>query len=167
MLASIDERIGKSISHGDTIWEHIDPLCAMGLVGITERAVDAVYRFRQGLDSHAHESALTAILSISRALDARQNWRYKKHEALASSVLEYWTVPHCFTCCGRRAQVVDGTPMLGEACPDCSGTGQRDYPWGRQGREARYHTETLYALQEAERRIRNKLLDRLARELNV
>lgn len=157
----IEERIGSELSDG---------YCgagvhALGLVGITESAADAVMRFRQGLDPKEYRNALKAVMAVSMTLDAKCHWRYKSHEKLGASVLEWWTAPNCLVCFGRRHEVVPDTPMLGDYCPSCSGSGQRPYPWGRDGREARYHTETLRALQEAERRIRMKLITKLAHQI--
>jgi len=158
---TVDERIGVELADGYCG----SAVHALGLVGMTEKAADAVFRFRQGLDSKEHGNALNAILVISRALDAKWNWRYKNHEQLAANVLEFWTVPNCLACFGRKREVIPDTPMLGEICPSCGGSGQRPYPWARSTREGRYHTETLWAVQEAERRIRMKMVSRLAREI--
>ena len=167
----VDERVGVELSEGRCG----SGIYALGLVGITEDATDAIYRFRQGLDPKEYASALKAVMAISMALDRDRNWRYRRHETLAAAVLQWWTCPTCPSCCGARtdaehmgptAKRITGTPSLeADACPDCHGSGQRPFPWGRGGRESGYHTETLFALQEAERRIRGKLIDRLAHQI--
>ena len=80
-------------------------------------------------------------------------------------MLRYWLIPVCFACFGRKADVIEGTPHLGVACEVCRGTGLRAYPWTGTEQD-RFCREVLYAVQDAELRIRDKLLTKLGRQIS-
>ena len=157
--ATIEEKCGRSMANG-----RVDaPILAIGLVSVSERSADDLFRLRYALDAKSYKSALKAVSDLAKHLDARNGWCIQGHGKLAESVLNYWLCDVCPSCTGKGAQAILGTPMLDDACPDCHGTGKRPFPWS--GRFGRYHTETLWALQVKERMIVSKMLDKLARQL--
>jgi hypothetical protein len=140
-----------------------NPILAIGMVSVTERAADSLYRVKWALDSKSYPDALEAVLALTRHVAATHNWNAKtRYSDIAKAVTDYWLADLCPSCTGIGAEVVTGTPMLGGACPACRGSGKRAYPWIQ---EPRYHVAVLVALEDAERRIRGKLIDKLAHEI--
>jgi hypothetical protein len=158
---TVEEKVGTEIADGYCG----NAILALGLVGIEEQAADCVFRLKYSNDPHSYGDALKAVSKIAKSLDARHNWRLNSHALLAAAVLEYWLCDLCPSCTGIGATPIPGAPVLGPACPSCHGSGKRDYPWRQTGRSAQYHTLTLIALEEAERRVRGKLIDRLAYQI--
>lgn len=65
-------------------------------------------------------------------------------EKQAADVLLHWLAPICRKCCGRKWQLVPGTPATsGKPCPapkpggggGCGGTGEGELPYGEAGRK--------------------------------
>ena len=166
-IPTIEERVGRAIADGNLTYQSgsINAIIALGLVGIEEQASEAVMRLKYGNDAVSYGSALRAVSGIAKSLDARHNWRLASHAVLAAAVLEYWLCDLCPSCTGIGSTPIPGAPVLGPACSTCHGSGKRDYPWSGTGRVGRYHTLTLIALEEAERRVRAKLIDRLAHQI--
>lgn len=164
---SVEEKIGRALADGDLDYRSnaINAVIALGCVSIEEKVADAVFRLKYANDAHSYADAVKAVSGIAKSLDARHNWRLKDHAAIATAVVNYWLCDLCPSCTGIGAQAIAGTPVLGTYCPACRGSGKRDYPWQGTGRAGQYHTATLCALEEAERRIKGKLLDRLAHQI--
>ncbi len=164
---NVEEKIGRALADGDLDYRSsaINAVIALGCVSIEEKVADAVFRLKYANDAHSYRDAVKAVSGMAKSLDARHNWRMKDHAAMAAEVVKYWLCDLCPSCTGIGAQAITGTPVLGTYCLACRGSGKRDYPWQEMGRAARYYTETLWALEEAERRIRGKLIDKLAHEI--
>ena len=141
-----------------------NPIIAIGMVSVSERDADAIYRVKWANDAKSYKSALQAVLTISKAIRQKRRLNIKPVEPHAEAVLRYWLIPVCFACFGRKADVIEGTPHLGVACEVCRGTGARAYPWSGTA-EDRFCREVLYAVQDAELRIREKLLAKLGRQI--
>lgn len=179
----IEERVSHALAHGDlTPSENacdLDKIMAMGMVGVVEQMADAIYRLKFTNDARAYKPALQALLDISRGLNVRRNWRMgSKIELIAKEVLDYWIMDICVACTGKRddpdgesltAMPQIGTPYLeGVPCEVCRGTGKRPRPWvdiyadGKRNKLERCHNELLEAVEEAERRIRRQLIEKLS-----
>lgn len=159
---TIEERCGVSHAHG-----RVDnPILALGLVSVTERSADTLYRLKWSNDAKEYRNGVRAVFLIVGELSLKHSWDWSlaESEAAAEAVLRWWLCPICPSCCGRGANPVEGTPILDDGCPDCRGSGKRAYPWGA-GRDGKRHTMTLWAIEETERRIRGKLIDKLAHQI--
>ncbi len=163
----VEERVGRALAGGRLTYQSgsLNAILALGLVGIDELVADAVMRLKHANDPHAYAGAVHAVADMAEKASARHGWRLRDSLHLATEVVNYWLYDNCPSCTGIGSQVITGTPMLGPACPDCRGSGKRQPPWQREGRAARHYTAILAALQIAERRIRGRLIDRLAHEI--
>jgi len=194
---SIAERVGSALGRGNLRQRpgpcDLDTIGALGLVGITERLADAVFRLKYSLDAKTYPDALIGVYGLARALDARHRWRLKRRRIrwMARRVLDYWLSDICRRCTGVRYEVVAGSPHLSDhVCQDCGGSGKRKMPWLRklprapEGRvratKARVekhkkvcrllsdamdrHRHLLCELERLERVIGDKVVAKLARE---
>ena len=156
---TVEERTGRSMANG-----RVDnPILAIGMVSVSERHADDLFRLGYALDAKSYKDAVRGVSDLAKHLDARHGWCIQGHARLAAAVIDYWLADMCPSCTGIGAQAILGTPVLGSGCPDCRGSGKRPYPWS--GRFAKFHTMTLYALQEKERMIVGKMLDKLGSQL--
>lgn len=159
-FATVEERCGRSMANG-----RVDnPILAIGMVSVSERAADALYRLKWSNDPKSYGSALKAVITIARSIRERRRLNIKPVEPCAEEVLRYWLASVCPACFGRKADVIEGTPHLGVACEVCRGTGTRGYPWAGLEQD-RFCREVLYAIQDAELRIRNKLITKLGHQI--
>ncbi len=195
----IEERVGSALARGDLRQREgpcdLDTLGALGLVGITERLADAVFRLKYALDAKTYPDALRGVYGLARALDQRHRWRLKRRRLhwMARRVLDYWLSDVCPTCTGVRYEVAAGSPHLSDhVCPDCRGSGKRVMPWTRklprtpEGRRATRqriekhkkmcrllndamdrHRHLLVELERLERVIGEKVIAKLAREVRA
>lgn len=173
----VEERVGRALAGGNLTYQSgsINAVIALGLVGIDEPVADAVMRLKYGNDPHSYADAIKAVSAMASKAGERNGWRLRDADHLATEVVSYWLADVCPSCTGKRSdpekmgptsmQIV-GTPSLHRfACEACRGSGKRAYPWQREGRSAQYYTAILAALEIAERRVRGKLIDRLAHEI--
>ena len=173
----VEEKIGRALAGGNLTYQSgsINAVIALGCVGIDEPVADAVFRLKYANDPHSYADAVKAVSEMASKASAKHDWKLKDADRLATEVVNYWLADVCPSCTGKRAdpekmgptsmQIV-GTPSLQKfACDACRGSGKRPYPWQREGRSAWYYTAILAALEVAERRIRGKLIDRLAHEI--
>jgi hypothetical protein len=133
----IEERVGRALASGDLRQNalapcDLDKVIALGMVGITERIADAVFRVKYANDPKEFDNGLEGVYRLSRALDARLRWRYKRRrlKVIARRVFTYWLMDVCPLCTGVRYVPVSGTARLSDvACPACHGEGKREMPW--------------------------------------
>ena len=171
---SLQEKVGRALADGNLTQRDepcsLDKVLALGLVGMDDPITDAIYRLKYANEARSYRDAIRAVLALARRLNRVDNWQMgSKLQAMAMEVLNYWVAPACPACTGRRAQIITGTPHLeDEPCPACYGSGKRPYPWlSQHGRDKseRCHTSLLIAVDESERRIRDKLISRLGPDL--
>lgn len=134
---TIHERVGVALSNGNLrqTSRDIDTIGALGMVGVTERLADAVFRLKYGNDPSSYRDALAGVYGIARSLDARGNWRYRRRRLhwMAKRVLGYWITDLCPSCNGLGFDVMLGTPHLSDRpCRSCRGTRKRVMPWLRK-----------------------------------
>jgi hypothetical protein len=193
-IPTVAERVGNALASGDLRQKPgpcpLDKVGALGMVGISERLADAVFRLKYSNQHKSYEEALQGVYGLTRSLDVRQRWRLRRWRlhSMARTVLDYWLADICRTCNGVKFQVVTGSPHLSDrACRTCHGTGKMPMPWLRRppekpkGRRAthqrvkdwrdacrkieehnlRYRT-LLVELEKCERVIGDKMIRRLA-----
>lgn len=187
---AVEERVGSALSTGKLEWDSSAHtlITALGLVGITERMADVVFRLRYANDAATYPDALAAVKDLARALAVRGNWRVRRAKlaAMAKAVLDYWLCDLCQRCNGLGFEKVVGTPRLSaKPCPACAGLKKRPAPWERSlpplpdrrmpaarrhrvlrarallGQEMRRHDDLLAALQSVEAAVARKLVKRL------
>lgn len=173
----------------------LDKLHALGAVGIEEKLADAVFRLKYANDAGAYEDALEGVRSLGRWLNIRYRWhaKGKRLRWMAKRVLHYWLSDNCMLCSGVGYEIVLGTPHLSDrACPACHGARKRMMPWvkrvprepeGRRvtpediarwkkvaGRLIAYmghHRSLLCELEEVERRVAAKVVQKLAQSVRT
>ena len=196
---SIAERVGRTLSRGNLRQREgpcdLDTVGVLGMVGITERLADAVYRLKYANDHKSYDDALTGVYGVAAGLNSRQRWRLKRSALrwMARRVLDYWLMDSCLTCTGVGYEVILGTPHLSDrACQECHGSRKRAMPWLRklprrpEGKGAtrahrtrwsavvrrmedsmHRHKHLLVELENAERRIGEMMIAKLAREVRT
>jgi len=157
---TVEERFGSEVADGSVR----RTVHAIGACGVHDPIPSRLWRTKWALDAKSYPEALNAVLTIAISIREKQRLRINPVEPLAEEVLRYWLAPVCPSCFGRKADVIEGTPHLGIACEVCRGTGTRGYPWAGSQHD-RFCREVLYALQDAEVRMRNRLLDKLAHQI--
>ena len=169
----------------------IDTVGALGLVGIQEPLADAIFRLKNANDPRSYDGALAGVCRLARSLNTRQRWRYNRKRLawMARSVLDYWLMDGCPACTGLGYEVIPGTPHLSDRpCQACHGSRKRAMPWlrelpkrpegrkdtrayrklwytvcGRIGNSITRHRLLLVELETVERRVAEKMRERLAR----
>jgi hypothetical protein len=137
--ARIEEQVGRALSRGDLRQREvgtgdIDKIIALGMVGISERLADAVFRVKYANEAREYGNALQGVYGLARALDQRERWRYRRRRLwkMAKQVFNYWLMDVCPLCTGVGYEVVSGSPHLSDrACPACHGERKRMMPWLR------------------------------------
>lgn len=159
-IPTIEERTGRSMAKG-----RVDnPILAIGMVSVSEEAADSLYRLKWANDPKSYKDGVKAVLTIANRIREKRRLNINPIEPYAEEVLRYWLAPVCPACFGRKADVIEGTPHLGVACEVCRGTGTRGYTWSGTAHD-RFCRELLYAIQDAELRIRGKLLTKLGHQI--
>jgi hypothetical protein len=100
-----------------------------------------------------------SLKSIVRVHELIQHWAKDKAqhpEKFAAIITAYWLESICPACSGRGKEVIDGSPVLGEDCKVCNGTGKRKEPMGELGKEA------LSMMDECVMTARNSMKKRLS-----
>lgn len=135
----IAERVGRALASGDLRQRlgpsDLDKVIALGMVGISERLADAVFRVKYANDPKEYESALLGVYGLARALDVRERWRYRRWRlwGMARAVFAYWLMDICPLCTGVRFVPAPGTGRLTDVpCQACHGEGKRAMPWLRR-----------------------------------
>lgn len=133
---SIEERVGSALARGDLRQREgpcaLDKVGALGMVGVTERLADAVFRLKYANDHHGYHEALAGVYSIARSLDAKNGWRLKRKTLhwMSKRVLHYWLSDVCPLCSGVGYEVIAGSPHLSDRpCQQCHGARKRPMPW--------------------------------------
>lgn len=192
----ITERVGSALSRGDLRQREtmcdLDTITALGLVGVSERLADTVYRLKYANDYKSYNDAFDGVYRLARVLDVRLRWRSRRSglRRMVTRVLGYWLNDVCFTCTGLGYEVARGSPHLSDrACKACHGTKKRPMPWlirlprrpeGRRGSRDRVkrwsakverineimsrHRRLLVELEVSERAIAEKMISKLSRE---
>lgn len=179
----IVEKVGTALASGNLTPREgpcsLDRVMALGMVGMEEKIADAVFRLKYANDPKEYHASLVAVIELARRLNNLDNWMMgSKLVAISEAVLTYWMADTCPVCTGKRADPdkmtptaipITGTPHLqDDACPSCQGSGKRPYPWlssRSRDKSERCHTTLLVAIEEAERRIRDRLISKLANEI--
>lgn len=93
-------------------------------------------------DWYMHEaglmlSQLKSLSSVRGQLVIKaEKWNVEDALDVVSAVLLWWLDPVCGVCHGQERKQIPGTPVLSDvACPSCRGSGKRQLPKGRDGRE--------------------------------
>lgn len=79
------------------------------------------------------------LKSVTRVQELLTTWaidKAKNPDKFACKVVSYWLDSICHACHGRGHMVIDGSPVLGDECPICKGSGRQTPPAGELGREA-------------------------------
>jgi hypothetical protein len=192
---TLAEIVGRALLSGDLRQkEHscdLDKVGALGLVGVTERLADAVFRLKYAGQPSAYDEALYGVYVIARSLASRNRWKVRRWRLwrMARSVLDYWLSDLCRACNGVRYLVIPGSPHLSDRpCPECKATGKRAMPWLRKlprrpdgkratperiarwrhlcnelQKRAERHRHLLVELERAESRIADKVAAKLGR----
>jgi len=96
---------------------------------------------KQAFDWYAQELKILrlSLKSIVRVHELIEKWAQDKAQhpdKFASIITAYWLESVCPACSGRGKEVIEGSPVLGDDCKVCNGTGKREEPMGALGKQA-------------------------------
>jgi hypothetical protein len=133
---TIEERVGAALAMGNLRQREgpcqLDKIGVLGMVGISEKLADAVYRLKYSNEATSYNDAFDGVYRLARVLDRRNRWRMRgtRLRWMTRRVLDYWLIDNCFTCTGVGYQPIPGSPHLSDRpCPSCHGTRKRPMPW--------------------------------------
>lgn len=110
----------------DTRWSDTDVLAAAGLAARYEPLGLALTRLFA--DGKAESTiAILADMAFKRARTKQIKMSRVQAQDLSVKVLAWYRFGTCQPCGGIGALVIPGTPVQGETCPHCRGTGKRDF----------------------------------------
>ncbi len=110
----------------DTRWSDTDVLAAAGLAARHEPLGLALMRLFA--DGKAESTvAILADMAFKRARTKQVKLNRAQAQLLSEAVLGWYMKGTCQPCGGIGALVIPGTPVQGETCPHCRGTGKRDF----------------------------------------
>ena len=129
----IEQSVGEALASGKLTGEQLKKVTALGVVGITEKFADAVFRLKYGNDAKSYKGVLADMERLTKRLNAQRGWMLTRKllAPMPKEVLDYWLADTCPACQGRGWKVVDGSPYLSdEPCLTClDRPGKRPYPW--------------------------------------
>jgi hypothetical protein len=136
----ITERYSSAVNSGDlsvnpdTRWSDTDVLAATGLAGRYEPLGVALTRlFADGKPEQT--VAILTEMAFKRARTLRVKVSLAQAGDLSKAVLGWYRHGICQPCGGTGYLVIPGTPIQGDQCPHCHGTGRLDF-------DRQFHHET-------------------------
>jgi hypothetical protein len=106
-----------------TTWSDTDVVGAAGLASRYAPLGVALTRFFAGGKSDDVVDCMTQM-AFRRARTLRLQLSQVQAKDLATAVLSWYRFGNCQPCSGRGQQVILNTPLLGEECKRCNGTGR-------------------------------------------